>query len=132
MQYAISYVSTAAPSLSISEVEAILKMSTSNNNNCNITGILLYSSGNFFQVLEGEKEAVNALFEKIAKDERHYDLIPVFKKEIRRQQFKEYESDFLSLDSAYRNEDIDLYMSHINKLDPSIQNSVKYILDNFS
>jgi hypothetical protein len=36
-----------------------------------ITGILLYLNGSFFQVLEGKSSAVEALFEKIASDKRH-------------------------------------------------------------
>ncbi|WP_423819546.1 BLUF domain-containing protein [Salinimicrobium sp. TIG7-5_MAKvit] len=132
MNYAISYVSTVASGISKNEIENLLKLTSSNNNQVKITGILLYSNGNFFQVLEGEKTMVTDLFEKIQQDKRHYNLIPIFKKEIEGQKFDTYENLFLSLDAAYNREELDYYKSHVEKLDPSIRNSVNYVLENFS
>lgn len=132
MQYALCYVSTAAQSLSTSEIENLLESSSNKNNFENITGILLFSNGNFFQVIEGDKAPVQALFEKIQQDKRHYDLITIFKREIESQKFDTYENAFVSLDAAFNRNDLDLYTSHVEKLDPSIQNSVKYILNSFS
>ena len=83
-------------------------------------------------MLEGEKEVIQALFEKIQQDTRHYGLIPIFKKEIQGQRFDSYKNAFLSLDAAYKREDLSFYTSHIEKLDPTIQASVKYVLNNFS
>lgn len=132
MQYAICYVSTVAPNLPISVIQDLLEQSSKKNNKKGITGILLFSNGNFFQVLEGEKNAVEDLFNTIKEDKKHYDLLPVFKKEISNPEFKEYKSDFLSLDTTYQENDLDLYISQIERLNPSIQNSVKYILNRFS
>lgn len=67
MRYAITYVSTATPELANSGVEEVLKFSKEWNNKHNITGLLLYSDGNFFQILEGEKEIVQDLFNTIKK-----------------------------------------------------------------
>jgi hypothetical protein len=53
------------------ELESILEVSRRNNEKIGITGILLYREGSFFQVLEGEKELVEALYEKIGLDKRH-------------------------------------------------------------
>ena len=55
MQYAISYVSTVSPNLTEQEIKEVLKFSQNLNIEFNITGILLYSEENFFQVLEGKK-----------------------------------------------------------------------------
>jgi hypothetical protein len=58
--------------------------------------------------------------------------MPIFRKEVAQPVFDEYEVEFLSLDEAYTEKNHDLYLSHVRKLDPSIQNSVEYILQKFS
>ena len=49
----------------------ILEKSNKNNRACDISGILIYLRDRFIQILEGEKEAVENMFEKIDNDERH-------------------------------------------------------------
>ncbi|MBQ0737313.1 BLUF domain-containing protein [Mesonia mobilis] len=41
-------------------------------------GLLLFSYGNFFQVIEGETAKVNNLWQKIKKDDRHKSIIKIF------------------------------------------------------
>jgi len=53
------------------EVGRILLKSKNNNSKLNIGGVLYYADGYFFQVLEGDKDAVCRLYEKLCKDERH-------------------------------------------------------------
>ncbi len=77
MKFAICYVSTAASGISNNEIEDLLKLSSTNNNRDQITGILLFSNGNFFQVLEGEKKVITEIFEKIKQDRRHRNLISI-------------------------------------------------------
>lgn len=132
MHYAICYVSTLSPNISKSQIETLLEFSRDSNNQKEITGILLYSQGNFLQVLEGEKEQVRSLYKSIEKDSRHYDITPIFRKDITKPAYKEYEVDFLSVDSTYTEEDLDIYLSQVEKLDPTIRASVSYILKNFS
>ena len=45
------------------------------NERHNMTGILLFDGEYFFQVLEGESEDVNFLFEHIKKDNRHENCL---------------------------------------------------------
>jgi len=70
----LTYISKFSRPLSREEVESIGTVSSSNNQKANITGILLASGGIFFQILEGEEEVVNPLYEKILKDDRHKDI----------------------------------------------------------
>jgi hypothetical protein len=74
MNYII-YVSTSTRLYNNDELADLLSKSRINNAKANITGMLLYSMGTFFQVLEGEEEKLTALYEKIKKDERHRGLI---------------------------------------------------------
>ena len=54
-----------------SELAELLDECRTNNAKCDVTGMLLYQHRSFFQVLEGERSTVDALFEKIAADPRH-------------------------------------------------------------
>jgi len=132
MRYAISYVSTVNPALTETQIQEALDFTRNWNNNHNITGILLYSEGNFFQVLEGEKQLLIDLFGRIKADERHHNIITIFQKEIPNIHFDGYEVDFISLDDRYNAAHIDSYLTQISLLNPSIQSSVKYILNKFT
>ena len=63
--------STKTP-LSSAELESLLAECRLKNSKADITGILLYQNGSFFQVLEGADNAVQALFQKISLDKRHH------------------------------------------------------------
>ncbi len=132
MKYAISYVSSVNPNLTEADIQEILKYTSNWNNDHDITGILLYSDGNFFQVLEGEKELLKSLLSRIVKDERHNNVMVIFQKEVSQTKFDDYQSDFISLDSRFQSKNIELYFSQIDKLNPKIQSSVRYILNNFA
>jgi hypothetical protein len=132
MRYAISYVSTANPALSESEIHKALDFSKNWNNDNNITGILLYSRGNFFQVLEGDEQLLKSLFSRIKADERHKDVITIFQKSIPIVKFDGYEAEFISLDNRDNFTEMDSYLTQIDNLNPAIQSSVKYILKNFT
>jgi hypothetical protein len=56
------------------EIEAILEAARRNNPSCGITGALVFNRGIFAQVLEGPCPSVEALFEKIQRDQRHGDI----------------------------------------------------------
>lgn len=56
------------------ELDTITEQSRRNNKALNLTGALLFSKGYFCQVLEGEREAVEAMFETIQMDNRHSDV----------------------------------------------------------
>ena len=132
MRYAISYVSTVNPKLSETDIQEALDFSKRWNNDHDITGILLYSQGNFFQVLEGEEQLLKDLFDRIKADERHHNIITIFQKQIPHIKFDGYKVDFISLDQGYEAKNIDSYFSQINHLNPTIQSSVKYILNKFT
>lgn len=132
MRYAISYVSTAAKELTEQTIEATLNFSKNWNNDNKITGMLLFSEGNFFQVLEGDQKTLQDLFGRIQNDKRHYDIIKIFEKEVAEHAFDTYEVDFISMDARYDQNDMPAYFSQIKSLNPAIQTSVNYILQKFT
>lgn len=60
------------------DIENILNKASSYNNLNGLSGILLYHSGLFLQLLEGEAAEVDQLFSKIFKDPRHNNLTVLF------------------------------------------------------
>lgn len=131
MHYAISYVSTADTDLETQEIKDLLAHSKKINNERNITGLLLFSEGNFFQVIEGNKMKVKNLFQKIKDDKRHHGIIKIFEKEITRESYNGYESSFLSEEAKYNDPSLQYYINYLKVLDPKSQNTIKSILRAF-
>ncbi len=71
----ITYISKVTDPLSLKEIEVIGIKSSKSNKQVNITGLLVHFEKLFFQVLEGEDEVVDRLYERIGKDPRHRDVI---------------------------------------------------------
>jgi hypothetical protein len=68
------YISEESTASSPTDLLKILKTSRANNAIQNITGILLYDAGRYFQVLEGVEEAITRLFRNISQDDRHSNV----------------------------------------------------------
>jgi len=67
------YVSKRAGHCQEQDIEQILESSVRNNQQSDVTGVLLYSKDRFLQCIEGEYRTLNALYARIKEDERHYD-----------------------------------------------------------
>lgn len=90
----IIYLSAAKELLVAEEVNSLLQQSRKYNLENNITGVLFYIEGDFIQVLEGEKEIITTLFEKIKMDTRHSGIICVFYEAIQERQFPDWSMGF--------------------------------------
>ncbi len=84
------YTSTAVRDYSDEELADILKKSVQNNTQRNVTGLLLYSKGTFMQVIEGESDAIDALFEIIKSDPRHRDIEAHVRTQVREREFSQW------------------------------------------
>ena len=83
----LMYASRAAASVNQDELVAILKKSKVNNPGIGVTGVLCFSSGIFLQVLEGGRNAVSKLYNHIASDPRHHDVVLLSYEEIGERSF---------------------------------------------
>lgn len=92
--YSIIYRSVAAPNFSKFDIYQMLSKARSFNNDNDITGCLLYHNNEFVQLLEGEKEKINSLFDNIKKDKRHEKIQTLDEMEIA-------ERIFIDWDMAY-------------------------------
>ncbi len=88
--YRIIYFSAALETTSEQDLNDILLHAKAYNSSHNITGVLLHIDGDFLQILEGEKDNVQTLFEKIKKDRRHRGILTVIESEIKKRQFPEW------------------------------------------
>ena len=59
------------------QLQQILDTAKRNNSLLQITGALLYSGGQFAQVLEGPQAAINDRFRRISQDVRHTHVTPL-------------------------------------------------------
>ena len=83
----LMYVSRASDSVNQNELVAILRKSKANNVGTGITGVLCFSAGIFLQVLEGGRSQVSALYNKIATDPRHHDVVLLSYEEVGERSF---------------------------------------------
>lgn len=86
----IIYCSVASHLFSEDELNELLRVSRKYNERNGITGILLYSEGYFFQVLEGEEALIDVLFERIKKDGRHDQVVQIVRESISARAFKNW------------------------------------------
>ncbi|MEM7335697.1 MAG: BLUF domain-containing protein [Chloroflexota bacterium] len=96
--FKIMYVSSADHTMSDDELMDLLTTSKKNNQARNISGLLLYFDGNFIQLLEGDRDEVQALYAKIAKDRRHSGVIKLIEKFADKREFPEWSMGFRKLD----------------------------------
>ena len=79
--YRLMYLSTATVKFTDEEYEALLDVARKNNQEKNVTGLLIIKGRSFLQCLEGNKEDVIFIYEKIKDDDRHTDIIQVVEEE---------------------------------------------------
>lgn len=98
--YFLVYVSSAVKPFSADELLNILAKSRENNARQGISGMLLYKDGNVMQVLEGEREVVLDLHERISHDPRHRGLLTLLQGPLAARQFPDWTMGFRDLNSA--------------------------------
>jgi hypothetical protein len=88
----LMYASRAAESVNADELTAILKKSKENNPATGITGVLCFcfNANIFLQVLEGSRDAVSALYNRIAQDPRHRQVVLLSYEEIGERHFSSW------------------------------------------
>ena len=112
----LMYASRAVPAVDQEELVAILKKSKVNNPRAGVTGVLCFSEGIFMQVLEGGRAAVNQLYNRIAADARHSDVVLLHYEEIAERRFAGWSMGQVNM--ARLNPALLLKYSECAKLDP--------------
>jgi hypothetical protein len=76
--------------LAPAELQGLLDECRRKNAVAGVTGILLHQKGSFFQVLEGDRDVVEALFERISEDKRHIRTTKIILEPITERAFGEW------------------------------------------
>ena len=112
----LMYASRALAAVDQEELLAILKKSKANNPKAGVTGVLCFSEGIFMQVLEGGRSGVNKLYNRIASDARHSDVVLLNYEEIAERRFAGWSMGQVNM--ARLNPALLLKYSECARLDP--------------
>jgi len=110
------YASRAVDAVSQEELLTILSQSKAHNPASGITGVLCSSGRLFLQLLEGGRLQVNALYNQIAADKRHEDVVILSYEEISERKFANWSMGLVKLERV--NASLLLKYSESATLDP--------------
>lgn len=85
--------------MSDDDLVSLLQQARARNEECGITGMLLYKHGHFMQVLEGEEASVMDLFSGIRKDLRHKSVDILRSEYIQYRNFPDWTMGFMNVDN---------------------------------
>jgi len=88
----LMYASRAADSVDAEALSTILRKSKENNPRVGVTGVLCFcfNAGIFLQVLEGGRNAVSMLYNRISQDPRHREVVLLSYEEIGERSFSSW------------------------------------------
>ena len=89
------YVSAATVNFSSEDLDTLLDKARANNAALDVSGMLLFHEGTFLQVLEGSKQNVDMLYNKIALDTRHGNVLLLATREIDERNFGDWSMGFV-------------------------------------
>jgi len=98
------YTSIAEPINQTRDVKDILNASERNNKAVSITGLLLFDSQRYIQILEGDADDVEKLYELICQDSRHHSLELLHKGRIHTRSFDDWRMAYEALPKGLLNE----------------------------
>lgn len=96
------YTSSIADRTDSAALEQILQTARANNDRHDLTGLLVFSSKHYLQVIEGGNLAVNRLLANLYRDPRHLDMRLLGMDEIRQRAFPDWSMQFVPAASATR------------------------------
>jgi hypothetical protein len=97
MQVRVLYVSRAVGPQTTTVTASILLTARRHNRAHGITGVLCQGQGLYLQVLEGERDAVNALYAHIVADRRHRHVVLLHLEEIGKRRYPDWSMAHVSL-----------------------------------
>ncbi len=135
--YRLVYLSTSNGEFSEQQLENILTVSRTNNQRRNITGLLVYCSGNILQILEGEQEQLYKVYHTIEKDKRHLGCIKIQDAPISRRAFNQWSMGYASV-SKKGFQQLEGYLSvtdrsaalNINDVEGTVKDILEMFLEN--
>ena len=131
--YALVYVSTASRPLDMLDLSRLQASAQRRNAREGVSGVLLYSDGNFMQCLEGPAHGLARVYDVIRSDAMHYGIIEIVRERIAARQFSEWSMAFRVVGAfagASPDEQDALLTSRLAGQDPALSPSCR-LLANF-
>jgi len=120
MLHELVYISREVECFSLDTLTELLHRVRPFNSAHNISGILLYKNGHFIQTLEGDKEVILKLFERIKHDPRHSSVTLLHLKPKKERAFDGWSMSIKVMDDRYDQKSLDAFNDFMN---PSNDNS---------
>ena len=92
------YVSLSSKDLSEQSLTDLLVEIREKNKRQDVTGMLLYHNSSFIQVIEGEQDTIDQLFDKLKKDQRHKNILVLLEHKIDQRSFPNWSMGFQEVD----------------------------------
>lgn len=97
------YASAATAPFSPRDLELLLSRARLRNGLYQVTGLLLYHSGSFLQILEGPEAGVDTIYGHIVRDRRHTAARILNRQQVARREFEGWSMGFANTsDSLYK------------------------------
>lgn len=112
----LTYASRTSRVLGPSDVKDILQTSQRNNSAVGVTGALCLANGIFLQQLEGDRDVVSRVYQRILGDGRHKDPVILDFSETASRRFSTWSMGLIS--SVAENRQVFLKYSRSNEFDP--------------
>jgi hypothetical protein len=89
------YASAAVVTFTREDLQRLLAQARAKNLIHHVTGMLLYDSGSFMQVLEGPEAGVDAIWGSIQRDPRHHQIVVRYRQPVEAREFPEWTMGFI-------------------------------------
>ena len=96
--FSLVYTSRAVSPMSRDDLTGLLQQARAHNTAARLSGILLYRNQTFVQLLEGQRNRVEPLYDAIRRDPRHHEVTTVSTHEQLDRQFPDWSMAFDNLD----------------------------------
>ncbi|WP_034062288.1 BLUF domain-containing protein [Lacinutrix jangbogonensis] len=117
MLKSICYRSSLNKELSILETEHLFDVCKKNNDSLNLKGLLYKCDSCFFQIIEGPKAHIDALYTKIKSDKRHKDIKVLLNQPIKEFTFSNFTTGYSNveeLDTIFGLQEYHFYMETLD------------------
>lgn len=98
MLFHLVYVSTASDPMGEKELAELLEQARARNARNGITGMLLFKDERFIQLLEGQEEDVQKIFDSVKRDERHHGVRVLWSRYAQYRDFPDWTMGFQNID----------------------------------
>ena len=98
--YHLGYCSTGTGPLTAADLIGLLGSARRRNQELDVTGLLLHREDSFFQIIEGSRANVLAVFERIRADPRHTRITVLFEGPATLREFSDWRMGFVELDNV--------------------------------